>query len=175
MTTENRRHTSDIVAAYVRKNFIPPDQVADLIRSVHATLTRLGNDVVEERPLVPAVAIKRSVQPDHIICLECGYKGKMLKRHLQSRHGLSLTEYRNRWKLPSNYPTTAANYREHRSRLAKSIGLGRRPERAAAVPAAVPVPETALRKAARRRSPSKVAKPRTGAEKPSRKRASAKT
>jgi predicted transcriptional regulator len=175
MTTENQRHTRDIVAAYVRKNFIPPDQIADLISSVHATLTRLGNDVVEEQPLVPAVAIGRSVQPDHIICLECGYKGKMLKRHLQSRHGFSVAEYRSRWKLASNYSVTAPTYRKHRSQIAKSIGLGRRPEQSAAMPAAAPAPETTPEKAARRRSASRVTKPRTGVKKPSRKRASAKT
>jgi predicted transcriptional regulator len=172
MTNENRRHTSGIVAAYVRKNLIPPDQIADLISSVHATLTRLGNDVIEEQPLVPAVAIGRSVQPDHIICLECGHKGKMLKRHLYSRHGFSVTEYRSRWKLASNYPATAPNYREHRSQIAKSIGLGRKPERSAAMPAAAPARE--VEKSVRHRSASKVTKPRTGAKKPSRKRASAK-
>jgi predicted transcriptional regulator len=174
MTTANQRHTSDIVAAYVRKNIIPTDQIADLISSVHATLTRLGNNIVEEPALVPAVAIRRSVQPDHIICLECGYKAKMLKRHLQSRHGISVAEYRSRWKLASNYSATAPSYREHRSQIAKSIGLGRRPEQAE-TPAAAPARETTLKKAARRRSASKVTNPRTGVEKPSRKRARAKT
>jgi predicted transcriptional regulator len=173
MTTENQRHTSDIVAAYVRKNVIPTDQIADLISSVHSTLSRLSDAIVEEPALVPAVAIRRSIQPDHIICLECGYKGKMLKRHLQSRHGFSVAEYRSRWKLPSNYSATAPNYREHRSQIAKSIGLGRKPERSAAMPAAAPARE--VKKAARRPSASKITKPRTGATKPSRKRASAKT
>src|SRR6202047_122746 len=115
MIVDNQRRTSQIVAAYVRKNLIPTDQIAGLINAVHSTLSGLGNEVVEELPRVPAVSVRRSVRPDYIICIECGYKGKMLKRHLQSRHGLSATEYRVRWKLPSNYSTTASNYSEQRS------------------------------------------------------------
>lgn len=162
MTIENQRHTSEIVAAYVRKNFIPTDQIAGLINSVHSTLSGLGNDVVEELPPVPAVSVRRSVHPDYMICIECGYKGKVLKRHLQSRHGLSVTQYRSRWKLSSNYSTTAANYSERRSLLAKSIGLGRGPAQSTA---ATPALETAPEKPARRRSASKAAKTRTNTKK----------
>jgi predicted transcriptional regulator len=125
MIVENQRRTTQIVAAYVRKNLIQTDQIAGLINSVHSTLSGLGKEVVEEPPRVPAVSVRRSVHADYIICIECGYKGKMLKRHLQSRHGLSVAQYKTRWKLPSDYSTTAANYSEQRSQLAKQIGLGR--------------------------------------------------
>jgi predicted transcriptional regulator len=126
MIVENQRHTTDIVAAYVRHNRVATDQFSGLINAVHSTLTSLGKDVVDELPRVPAVSVRRSVRPDHIICLECGYKGKMLKKHLQSRHGLSVTEYKLRWKLASDHPMTAPNYSERRSQLAKSTGLGRK-------------------------------------------------
>src|ERR1700692_3701822 len=135
MIVENQQHlTSQIVAAYVRKNLIPTDQIAGLINSVHLTLSGLGNEVVEEPPRVPAVSVRRAVHADYLICIECGYKGKMLKRHLQSRHGLSVAQYRSRWKLSSDYRTTAANYSERRSRLAKSIGLGPGPAQPAVLP-----------------------------------------
>ena len=165
MNVENQRRTTQIVAAYVRKNLVPTDQIAGLINSVHLTLAGLGNGVAEEPPLVPAVSIRRSVHADYIICLECGYKGKMLKRHLQSGHGLSVSEYRSRWKLSSDYPMTAANYSERRSQLAKSIGLGRRPGQSAAMPAAAP--ETKSEKPARRRSVGKATATRTSAAKAS--------
>src|ERR1700731_1150975 len=138
MIVDNQRRTSQIVAAYVRKNLIPTDQIAGLINSVHSTLSGLGNEVVEEPPRVPAVSVRRSVRPDHIICIDCGYKGKMLMRHLQSRHGLSVTQYKLRWKLSSDYPMTAPNYSERRSQFAKKIGLGRTP----AQPAPAPAPAT---------------------------------
>jgi predicted transcriptional regulator len=160
---DQQRHTTQIVAAYVRKNLIPTDQIAGLINSVHSTLSGLGNEVVEEPPRVPAVSVRRSVHADYIICIECGYKGKMLKRHLQSRHGLSVAQYKTRWKLPSDYSTTAANYSEQRSQLAKQIGLGRGPAQRAAITAAAP--ETTPEKPARRRSASKATRTRTSANK----------
>src|SRR5437764_15288926 len=136
MIADNQRRTSQIVSAYVRKNFIPTDQIAGLINSVHSILSGLGNEVVEEPPRVPAVSVRRSVRPDHIICIECGYRGKMIKRHLQSRHGLSVAEYRSRWNLTSDYPMAAPNYSERRSQLAKSTGLGRKPGKRESISAA---------------------------------------
>src|SRR3954453_14360686 len=127
MIADDQRRTTHIVAAYGRKNLITTDQIAGLINSVHSTLSGLGDEVVEEPAHLPAVTVRRSVRPDYIICIDCGYKGKMLKPHLQSKHGLSVSQYRTRWKLPSDYPTTAANYSERRSELAKGFGLGRRP------------------------------------------------
>ena len=159
MIAENQRHTTQIVAAYVRKNLISTDQIAGLINAVHTTLIGLGNEVVEERPRVPAVSVRRSLGPDHIICIDCGYKGKMLKRHLQSRHGLSVTQYKLRWKLRSDYPMTAPNYSERRSQFAKSIGLGRGPARPASTPAAEPV--TTPDKPARPRYANKTTRTRT--------------
>src|SRR3981081_1228280 len=99
---EEQRRTSQIVAAYVRKNLIPTDQIAGLINSVHSTLRDLGNPpVIEEPPRVPAVSVRRSVYADSLLCIDCVHKGQMLKRHLQVRHGLSVAQYRMRWKLPS--------------------------------------------------------------------------
>ena len=176
MIVENQqRLTSQIVAAYVRKNFISTDQIAALINSVHSTLSGLGNEVVEEPPRIPAVSVRRSVHPDYIVCIECGYKAKMLKRHLLSRHGLSVTEYRTRWNLSSDYPLTSPNYSERRSQFAKSIGLGRGRSQPAAISAAAPepVPETTPEKPARRRSASKSSK--TNANKANSKSASTRT
>src|SRR5438045_3774183 len=153
MIVENQRHTTDIVAAYVRHNSIATDQISSLINAVHSTLNGLGNEVVEEPPRVPAVSVRRSVRPDHIICIECGYKGQMLKKHLQSRHGLSATQYKLRWKLASDHPMTAPNYSERRSQLAKSTGLGRKPGKRGSITAAAPV--TTPEKPALRRSVNK--------------------
>lgn len=75
----------------------------------------------------PAVPVKRSVFPDFIVCLEDGKKLKMLKRHLKTSYGLSPADYRAKSGLPRGYPMVAPNYAVTRSRLAKSIGLGRKP------------------------------------------------
>jgi len=155
---DQQRRTSQIVAAYVRKNPIPTDQIGSLIASVHSTLSGLGNEIVEEPPRVPMVSVRRSVHADYIICIECGYKGLMIKRHLQLRHGLSIAQYKTRWKLPSDYSTTAPNYSEQRSELAKKIGLGRGPARPEA---------SGTEKPTRRRSASKTTRTRTTATKAS--------
>ena len=75
--------------------------------------------------------IRRSVFPDHIVCLEDGKKLKMLKRHLQASYGMTPQQYREKWGLPADYPMVAPNYASHRSSLAKQIGLGRKPGSAA--------------------------------------------
>jgi hypothetical protein len=110
--------------------------------------------------ILPAGALLSPLShADYIICIDCGYKGKMLKRHLQSRHGLSVAQYKTRWKLPSDYSTTSANYSQQRSQLAKQIGLGR----GAAQPAAATT-ASATEKLARR-SASKTTRTRTSAKK----------
>ena len=139
MIAEKQHLTTEIVAAYVRHNPIATDQISGLINAVHSTLTGLGKEVVEELSRVPAVSVRRSVRRDHIICIECGYRGQMLKKHLQSRHGLSVAEYRSRWRLLSDYPMTASNYSERRSQLAKSTGLGRKRSPQGARPGALSV------------------------------------
>lgn len=122
--------TSDIIAAQVSNNPTANDQLPALITSVFAALSSLGEAPLkqEERP-EPAVSIRSSVRPDHIVCLEDGKKMKMLKRHLATDHGLTPTEYRRRWNLPANYPMVASDYAERRRELAIKIGLGRKPGR----------------------------------------------
>ncbi|WGT51755.1 MucR family transcriptional regulator [Thioclava nitratireducens] len=65
---------------------------------------------------VPAVPISESVLPDRLICLETGRPIKMLKRHLQNLLGMTFEEYRAKWGLPPDYPTTAPNYQYAKQR-----------------------------------------------------------
>ncbi|MFN4282640.1 MAG: MucR family transcriptional regulator [Alphaproteobacteria bacterium] len=117
---------TDIVAAYVSNNAVPTATLADLIRAVHRALADLRADGGEAATAqTPAVPVKRSVTPDHLICLEDGKKLKMLKRHLRSAYGLTPEQYRRKWDLPSDYPMVAPNYAAQRAAFAKSIGLGR--------------------------------------------------
>jgi predicted transcriptional regulator len=115
---------STIVSAYVSNNKVPPDQLPELIRTVHDALMN-PEAAPTERP-EPAVPIKKSVRPDYIVCLEDGKKLKMLKRHLRTSFGMSPDEYRAKWALPSDYPMVAPKYAKTRSELAKKIGLGRK-------------------------------------------------
>ena len=122
--------TASIVAAHASNNQIAPEQLPNLITTVHRTLGGLGNEQEQAPPessrREPAVPIRRSVRPDRITCLECGAKMKMLKRHLATEHGLTPETYRERWGLKRDYPMVAADYAETRSGLAKRSGLGRK-------------------------------------------------
>jgi predicted transcriptional regulator len=118
--------TTNIVAAYVRRNQIGADQLPILISTVHQALASLGKPVAQfDRERTPAVPIRRSIHRDYVVCLECGWRGKMLRGHLASGHQLSVEQYRVRWNLPREHPMTAPSYSEQRSSLAKQIGLGR--------------------------------------------------
>lgn len=120
--------TAKIVAAFVENNRISVADLPELIRSTYATLTNLGSPAaVTEPAAVPFTSIKKSVKPDEITCLVCGKGFKMLKRHLNTDHQLDIAEYREKFGLPADYPVVAPNYAAHRSALAKSIGLGRKP------------------------------------------------
>ena len=124
---------AEIVAAYVGNNAVPANELPALIKDVYGALSEAVSNGAASREqtteeLKPAVPIRRSVTDDYIVCLECGGQFKSLRRHLNSRHGLSPEEYRAKWGLPADYPMVAKNYREARSKLAKDMGLGRRPE-----------------------------------------------
>lgn len=125
--------TADIVAAYVSNNLVPASEMPALINQVHQALTRVAGgqiDVVAE-PLKPAIAVKKSIHPDYIVCLEDGKKFKSLKRHLRTQYGMTPEQYREKWGLPSDYPMVAPNYAAARSELAKQMGLGQQRRRRA--------------------------------------------
>ena len=123
--------TADIVSAYVGNNSVAAADLPNLIQSVHRALAGIstGSDVQEATPKEPAVPVRRSITPDHLVCLEDGRKFKSLKRHLMTHHSLSPEEYREKWDLPVDYPMVAPAYAEARSRLAKEMGLGQRRRR----------------------------------------------
>lgn len=126
--TELTTMTTDIAIAFVSNNVIPANDVPGLIASIHGALTGLDVPKLPEPVRAePAVSIRASVKPEAITCLECGFKGKMLKRHLRTEHGMDEVEYRARWGLPGDYPMVAPNYSAKRAELAKQIGLGRKP------------------------------------------------
>ena len=74
----NPNLVAEIVSSYVAKNSVPVDQVGGLIAAIHQTLSGLGSaePTPVPGPLVPAVPVRRSVQPDYVVCLECGFRAK---------------------------------------------------------------------------------------------------
>ncbi|MGE0718040.1 MAG: MucR family transcriptional regulator [Alphaproteobacteria bacterium] len=121
------RMTTEVVAAYVSNNVLPAGQISEVISAVYGSLKALdgAQPEVKAEPLKPAVPVKKSVNPDYLICLEDGKKLKMLKRHLRTTYNMTPEEYRAKWGLAPDYPMVAPNYAAQRSDFAKKIGLGR--------------------------------------------------
>src|ERR1700756_5066887 len=120
--------TAKIVGSYLRHNTVGAGQLPDLITTVHRSLRELGRQAPVEEVLPPAVSVRQSVRHDYVVCLDCGYRGQTLRRHISTRHGLSRSEYLRRWGLQPDHPLTAPAYSEQRSALAKQLGLGRKPK-----------------------------------------------
>ena len=123
--------TAEIVSAYVSNNTVPASDIPSLINQVHAALARVSaktGDTPAE-PLKPAVSVKKSITPEHIVCLEDGKKFKSLKRHLRTQYNMTPEQYREKWGLGADYPMVAPNYAAARSQLAKQMGLGQQRRR----------------------------------------------
>lgn len=154
--------TAEIAASYVANNRVNPDELPELIRSVHSAMKTAETGAIieqpEERP-APAVPIKKSVTADHIISLFDGRRFKSMKRYLAKQHNMTPADYRAYWGLPQDYPMVAPNYASLRSSLAREAGLGqggRKPAMQAA-PAPARVPEAAPAPARRGRKPKAIA------------------
>ena len=117
--------TTQIVAAHVARNEVESDQIPDLIRAVFDALNKAGRPPEESKSKEPAVPVKKSVFNDHLVCLECGGDFKILKRHIQADHNMTIDQYRERFGLPRDYPTVAPDYATRRSVLANESGFGR--------------------------------------------------
>ena len=122
---------AEIVSAYVSNNSVPASDLATLLGDIHSAIVRVSTGAVVAAPEAakPAVAPKKSITNDYIVCLEDGRKFKSLKRHLRTQYNMSPEEYREKWALAADYPMVAPAYAKARSALAKQMGLGQQRRR----------------------------------------------
>jgi predicted transcriptional regulator len=132
-TSNSVELAAEVVAAFISNNPLPKSELPALIQAVHSAVERLGKGPENAPPQVelkaPAVPIRKSITPDFLICLEDGKQFKSLRRHLAGL-GITPEQYREKWKLPPDYPMVAPNYAAQRSELAKKLGLGQIPRKA---------------------------------------------
>ncbi|MDE3748596.1 Ros/MucR family transcriptional regulator [Methylobacterium radiotolerans] len=160
--------TADIVAAYVSNNSVRPADLPGLLTEVHAAIAGLSSASSSAEPKVEKLTpgqIRKSITPDALISFIDGKPYKTLKRHLTG-NGLTMEEYRQRFGLPVDYPSTAASYSAMRAEFARSNGLGQKRKAAAKV---ADVAET-VAEAPKARGRKKAAEPTAAAEKPARAR-----
>lgn len=120
--------TADVVGAFVGNNKVATADLPALIKNVHTALSAIGSPVpaAESSPAMvqpTAAQIRKSITQDALISFEDGRSYKTLKRHLTTQ-GMTIAEYKAKWGLPKDYPTTAPSYSEARSAMAKALGLG---------------------------------------------------
>ena len=163
--------TVQLLSAYVSRNSVPSESLADLIRTTRTALTEDAAAAIAEpaaQSFTPAVSVRKSLaSPDHILSLIDGRPYKTLKRHLAA-HGLTPEQYRERYKLPSSYPLVAQSYSQTRRAVAEKTGLGRKPTVAASAAAspqtsaavASSAPSSGAKKAATPKVPAKAATPK---------------
>jgi predicted transcriptional regulator len=125
--------TAKIVSEYVSHHKLAVSELSNLITTVHQAIGHLGQTPAEEEVRTPAVPVRRSVQRDYVVCLDCGFRAVTLRRHIRVQHGLTPDEYQKRWGLKQNHPLTAPAYSERRSSVAKALELGRKPSMEAAL------------------------------------------
>lgn len=141
--TEDPKHTllnrvARITRSYVSNNSVQTTELPALIASIHSTLETLTSVETKASAPDPHVPIKKSVTADYLVCLEDGLRFKSLKRHLETSHGLTPDEYREKWGLPDDYPMISSSYSKSRSRIAKAMSFGRKPDTEADQPAVAP-------------------------------------
>ncbi len=134
------------IAADVISVFRGRDGVADLVAKTKATAApwqafvaasqgRAWDEVAKalKKPARPASGapsrrapgkatqgqIRQSIKPDALVSFENGKSYKVLKPHLTA-HGMTIAEYKAKWGLPNDYPTTAPAYREARAAMASA-------------------------------------------------------
>jgi len=119
--------TSEIVSAYASHNQVAASELATLVGAVAGELRKVGVRPAEPSQIrpEPVMPVRRSIASDHLVCLLCGKKQKLLKRHLSTEHGLTPEQYRSTFELKPDYPMVAPNYAPQRRELALQRGLGR--------------------------------------------------
>jgi predicted transcriptional regulator len=154
-TADYAELTTNLVSAYVSNNPVPVSELPTLIASTHAALTGLGKGAEMEATAVEKLTpaqIRKSITPDALISFIDGKPYKTLKRHLTG-NGLTIEQYRERYGLPRDYPSTAASYSALRSEMAHKLGLGQ--QRRKVAPKAAAVAETVSEKPKRSGRPRK--------------------
>lgn len=132
--------TVQLLSAYVSNNSVPANELAELIETTRTALAgKTAPEVAPTPDFEAAVSVRKSTASrDHLLSLIDGKPYKSLKRHLSS-HGLTPAEYRERYKLPKDYPMVAPAYSEARRAVAQRLGLGQRRAVAAAEANAAPL------------------------------------
>ena len=122
---------AEILTSYLSNSqvSVKPDEVVPLYEQLFNKISANGNDIdsvdnTNNSYMATKVSQADSVTPEYLICMECGKKLSILKRHLIREHKLTEFEYRDKYNLPASYPMVSQKYSEKRSEIAKKSHFG---------------------------------------------------
>lgn len=128
--------TANIVSSHAASVEMTSDELLQEIQRVYGMLKQLEGDLPVEgdaAKAAPAMAPKKSIQKDQVVCLICNKGGfKTLTRHLKQVHNMKPGEYRKQFGLPAGTPLAAKNYSEARRAAAQKNNLAANLEKARA-------------------------------------------
>lgn len=130
--------TANIVSSHAASVEMTSDELLLEIQKVYNALKQLEGELPAEAgaPVAsaPAMAPKKSIQKDQVVCLVCNKGGfKTLTRHLKQAHNLKPGEYRKQFGLPAGTALAAKSYSEARRAAAQKNNLAANLEKARAV------------------------------------------
>lgn len=126
--------TANIVSSHAASVEMTSDELLQEIQKVYGMLKQLeGDQPIEGETAAPAMAPKKSIQKDQVVCLICNKGGfKTLTRHLKQVHNMKPGEYRKQFGLPAGTALAAKNYSEARRAAAQKNNLAANLEKARA-------------------------------------------
>lgn len=126
-----RELVAEVAAAYFSNSHVNPSEIPNVVQQIATSLSGIGAQQAapqqeeKSQPKLTSAQVRKSITPDGLISFEDGKSYKTLKRHLAGR-GLTPSDYRSKYGLPSDYPMVAPNYSAARSAMAKNLGLGQK-------------------------------------------------
>jgi predicted transcriptional regulator len=85
------------------------------------------SSITAPAPVIDPSESLKSIKQDTIVCLECGKEFKQLAHtHLNKKHGLSNSDYRKKYGIPSEQPLLAKSGTEKRKKDAVEKETGKR-------------------------------------------------
>ena len=122
--------TAEIIQSQISSKQMTTEEIKTAVSETFQALKSLQdaeNGAVVDTEAVStssqALDLKKSIQKNKIVCLECRQEFKMLSgKHLAS-HSLDAKAYRAKYGLPSRQPLCAKSLSERRSLASKERGL----------------------------------------------------
>ncbi len=129
--------TANIVSSHAASVEMTSDELLQEIQKVYGMLKQLEGELPVEGETAPAaapaMAPKKSIQKDQVVCLICNKGGfKTLTRHLKQVHNMKPGEYRKQFGLPAGTALAAKSYSEARRAAAQKNNLAANLEKARA-------------------------------------------